>query len=154
MFARDLGTPAYFCRAVDQLLECDGALNPHSRRCHSDQPEHLVIGATGLISGAVTARLLASACRVVGIERRAVSAARGLPTAQWVTLDGYRPIVRACLAAAMASQTISARNAAGLVYAAAIASPAPSIIASAAARRASVRLSQPVPKVEKSANDL
>jgi uncharacterized protein YbjT (DUF2867 family) len=47
----------------------------------------LVIGATGLIGGAVAARLLDSGCRVVGIARRTEAAARGLPAAEWVRLD-------------------------------------------------------------------
>ena len=47
----------------------------------------LVIGATGLIGGAVTARLLASGHQVVGIARRTGAAARGVKAAEWVTFD-------------------------------------------------------------------
>ncbi len=47
----------------------------------------LVIGGTGLIGGAVVARLIDAGCGVVGIARRTGAAARSVPAAQWVSLD-------------------------------------------------------------------
>jgi uncharacterized protein YbjT (DUF2867 family) len=47
----------------------------------------LVIGATGLIGGAIMARLIEADCQVVGIARRTAAAARSMPAAQWISLD-------------------------------------------------------------------
>ena len=47
----------------------------------------LVIGATGLIGGAVVARLIEMGHEVVGIARRTGRARRSMPAAQWLALD-------------------------------------------------------------------
>src|SRR5205823_5952120 len=47
----------------------------------------LVTGATGLIGGAVVARLIEMGHEVVGIARRTGRARRSMPAAQWLALD-------------------------------------------------------------------
>ena len=47
----------------------------------------LVLGATGLIGSAVTARLVAAGHEVVGLTRARDAAARRLPVSQWIVAD-------------------------------------------------------------------
>jgi uncharacterized protein YbjT (DUF2867 family) len=47
----------------------------------------MVIGATGLIGSAITARLLAAGHEVVGIARDIADASRRFPQARWLSLD-------------------------------------------------------------------
>src|ERR1700752_3913812 len=47
----------------------------------------LVTGASGLIGGAVSARLLAAGHQGVGIARSTVRPARRFPAVQWIALD-------------------------------------------------------------------
>jgi len=47
----------------------------------------LVTGASGLIGGAVAARLIEAGHEVVGVARHVARAARGMPAARWIALD-------------------------------------------------------------------
>src|SRR5687768_14232144 len=47
----------------------------------------LVLGATGLIGSAVTARLVAAGHEVVGLARTRDTAARRLPVERWIVAD-------------------------------------------------------------------
>src|SRR5690349_18410511 len=47
----------------------------------------LVLGATGLIGSAVTARLVSAGHEVVGLTRTRDAAARRLPVAHWIVAD-------------------------------------------------------------------
>src|SRR5438105_13367482 len=47
----------------------------------------LVVGGTGLIGGAVIARLIQAGCEVVGIARKTGGAARSVRAARWISID-------------------------------------------------------------------